>query len=60
MPLIKGSIIKDYIKDNHNIKVYSYDNSYVGSKKTDLFIYFEGSRYMYYNLYVFKNLDFFC
>ena len=57
MPLIKGSIIKDYIKDNHNIKVYSYDNSNVGSKKTDLFIYFEGSGYMYYNLYVFKNLD---
>jgi len=57
MPLIKGNIIKDYIKDNHNIKVYSYDNSNVGSKKTDLFIYFEGSGNIYYELYVFKNLD---
>ena len=57
MPLIKGTIIKDYIKDNHNIKVYSYDNSNVGSRKTDLFIYFEGSGYIYYELYVFRNLD---
>ena len=57
MPLIKGSIIKDYIKDNHNIKVYSYDNSNVGSVKTDLFIYFEGSGNIFYDIYVFRNLD---
>ena len=57
MPLIKGSIIKDYIKDNHNIKVYSYDNSNVGSRKTDLFIYFEGSGNIFYDIYVFRNLD---
>ena len=57
MNLIKGNIIQDYIKDNHNIKVYSFDNSNIGNKKTDLFIYFEGSGYIYYELYVFKNLD---
>ena len=57
MSLIKGNIIQDYIKENHNIKVYSYDNSNVGNNKTDLFIYFQGSDYIDYRLYVFKNLN---
>ena len=57
MSLIKGTIIQDYIKENHNIKVYSYDNSNIGSQKTDLFIYFQGSGYIDYKIYVFKNLN---
>ena len=57
MNLIKGNIIQDYIKDNHNIKVYNYDNSNIGNKKTDLFIYFDGSGYIDYQLFIFKNLE---
>ena len=57
MPLIKGNIIQDYIKDNHYVKVYSYDNSNVGSKKSDLFIYLDKPSYSEMSLYVFKNLD---
>ena len=57
MPLIKGNIIQDYIKDSHNIKVYSYDNSNIGNKKVDLFLYIQGSGYISYRLYVFKSLD---
>ena len=57
MPLIKGNIIKDYIKDNHNIKVYSYDNSIIGGEKTDLFIYLDAPFFSSYQIYVFKNLN---
>ena len=57
MPLIKGNIIQDFIKENHNIKVYSYDNSNIGNNKVDLFISLQGSGYMSYTVYVFKNLD---
>ena len=57
MSLIKGNIIKDYIKENHNLKVYSYDNSNIGKEKTDLFIYLDSPYYVNYNLYIFKNLD---
>ena len=57
MSLIKGVIIQDYIKENHNIKIFSYDNSNIGNQKTDLFIYFQGSGYIDYKLYVFKNLN---
>ena len=57
MSLIKGNMIQDYIKENQHIKVYSYDNSNVGNNKTDLFIYFQGSDYIDYRLYVFKNLN---
>jgi len=57
MSLIKGIIIQDYIKENHNLKVYSYDNSNIGNQKTDLFIYFQGSGYIDYKIYVFKNLN---
>ena len=57
MPLVRGNIIQDYIKQNHNIKVYSYDNSNVGSEKTDLFIYIDYPQDAHYSLYVFKDLD---
>ena len=57
MHLTKGNIIQDYIKDNHNIKVYSYDNSNIGNQKSDLFIFFDPPPYGYYNIYVFKNLN---
>ena len=57
MPLIKGNIIQDYIKQDHYIKVYSYDNSNIGNDKTDLFIYIHESSYEDYTLYVFKDLN---
>ena len=57
MPLIKGQILQDYIKDEHYIKVYSYDNSNIGNNKVDLYIYFSGSLYINYQIYIFKNLD---
>ena len=57
MSLIKGNIIQDYIKDNHYVKVYSYDNSNIGSNKTDLFIYLDKPSYSDMSLYVFKKLD---
>ena len=57
MPLIKGQIIQDYIKDNHHIKIYSYDNSNVGSNRVNLSIYFSGSLYIDYQLYIFKNIN---
>ena len=57
MPLTKGKIIKDYIKDNHYIKIYSYDNSNIGNNKADLYIHFSGSIFIYYQMFVFKNLD---
>ena len=56
LSLIKGKMIKDYIKTNHNIKVYSYDNSEIGEKK-DLYIYLNSGTYNVYKVYVFKNLD---
>ena len=57
MPLIKGHIIQVYIKNNHNIKVYSYDNSNIGGEKTDLFIYLDTPSFYSYQLYIFKNLN---
>ena len=57
MPLIKGNIIQDYIKDNHNIKVYSYDNSNIGGEKIDLFIYLDAPSFASFHIYVFKNLN---
>ena len=57
MPLIKGKMIQDYIKLNHNIKVYSYDNSETKGEKQDLYIYLNSGSYYFYNVYVFKNLD---
>ena len=57
MSLIKGTMIQDYIKENHNIKVYSYDNSNIGNKKSDLFINLQGSGYITYRIYIFKNLN---
>ena len=57
MPLTKGNIIQDYIKENHNIKVYSYDNSNIGQDKSDLFIFLDAPFYANYHLYVFKNLN---
>ena len=57
MSLTKGTMIQDYIKENHNIKVYSYDNSNVGNNKSDLFITLQGAGYITYRIYVFKNLN---
>ena len=59
MALTKGTIIKDYIKKNHYIKVYSYDNSNVSGGNSDLFIYLESSFYdsFNYQIYVFSNLN---
>ena len=57
MPLVRGNLIQDYIKINHNIKVYSYDNSNVGNQKTDLFIYLDAPSNAVYSLYVFKDLN---
>ena len=57
MNLVKGNIIQDYIKENHNIKVYSYDNSNIGSQKRDLFIFFDEPLFGDYKIYVFKNLN---
>ena len=57
MPLIKGNIIQDYIKQDHYIKVYSYDNSNIGQDKTDLFIYLHESSWEDYTLYIFKDLN---
>ena len=57
MSLIKGKIIEDYIKEDHYIKVYSYDNSNIGNNKVDLYIHFTGSSFINYQIYVFKNLD---
>ena len=58
MSLIKGKMIQDYIKLNHNIKVYSYDNSEINrGERTDLFIYINQRMYGNHDLYIFKNLD---
>ena len=58
MTLTKGKIIQDYIKINHIIKVYNYDNSEsTMGGKSDLFIYFNQGIYHDYDLYVFKSLD---
>jgi len=57
MSLTKGTMIQDYIKENHNIKVYSYDNSNIGNQKSDLFINLQGAGYISYRVYVFKNLN---
>ena len=57
MSLIKGQIIQDYIKDEHYIKIYCYDNSNIGNKKVDLYIYFSGSLYIDYQIYIFKNIN---
>ena len=57
MPLIKGNIIQDYIKRDHYIKVYSYDNSNIGRDKIDLFIYLHESSWEDYTLYIFKDLN---
>ena len=54
MSLVKGKMIQDYIKFNHNLKVYSFDNS---EEKSDLFIYLNEGIFSDYHLYVFKNLD---
>ena len=58
MSLIKGKMIQDYIRLNHNIKVYSYDNSEINrGEKTDLFIYLNQGSLGLHSLYVFKNLN---
>ena len=57
MALTKGTIIKDYIKENHNLKVYSYDNSNVVGGNTDLFIYIDSSFNSLFQIYVFANLN---
>ena len=57
MSLVKGKMIQDYIKLNHNLKVYSYDNSESKKEKQDLYIYLNAGSFNYYNLFVFKSLD---
>jgi hypothetical protein len=57
MALTKGTIIKDYIKENHYLKVYSYDNSKVAGGYSDLFIYLDCSFYSFFQIYVFSNLN---
>ena len=58
MTLLKGKMIQDYIKLNHLVKVYSYDNSETRKgEKNDLFIYFSQGIYNRYFFYIFKDLD---
>ena len=57
MSLTKGNIIQDYIKYNHYIQVYSYDNSNIGQGKSDLYIYLDSPYYGQYQVFVFKDLN---
>ena len=58
MSLIKGKMIQDYIKINHYIKVYSYDNSEAkNGERKDLYIYLNKGMLSNYLLYIFKDLD---
>ena len=59
MSLVKGKTVQDYIKINHHLKIFSYDNSENNKEdKKDLYIYLNyQSIYSSYDLYVFKSLD---
>ena len=57
MELNKGNVIQDYMTENQNIKVYSYENTNINNQKSDLFIYLDAPYSTDYRIYIFKDLN---